>query len=350
MQMNGCKIPQWISIFLCWLVMSGASPAANAGSAGLGKPLVLAVEFNTHAASAYVAKARGVYQAQGLQIRTFDSYVTGMALAAAMTRGDVDAAYICLVPAISAYANGGVRLKVVSGTHLYGYGVVVDPHKIKMPQDLQKPGIRIGCVREGNAADMILQKAISDYRLDKAKILDEIRRMNPPEQIMALQMGQLDAAVMPEHYTSVAVAQGFKALFSARDLWPDMQGSVLVVSERLLESSPDIVWSLVKVNRQTTRWINDHPREAAVIVADALQVDGSMDRLSPVFPARQASLAGRLAISPDVVLASLTRGLEVTTSVEPLQVQKTIDYMAGLGLIRTRFDAQTILKLNWPEP
>ena len=348
------KLLRLILFFLCWIAASGISTAANAGNAErnvrTGKPLVLAVEFNTHAASAYVAKSRGLYQAEGLQIKTFDSYVTGMALAAALTRGDVDAAYICLVPAISAYANGGVRLKVVSGTHHYGYAVVVDPNKIKTPQDLQKPGIRIGCVREGNTADLVFQKAIGDYRLDKAAVLDKIRRMNPPEQVLALQMGRLDAAVMPEHYTSIAVAQGFQTLVGVRDLWPGMQGSVLVVSERLLESSPEIVQSLVKVNRQATRWINAHPQEAAVIVADALQVDGSMSKFSPVFPAKQASLAGKLTISPDIVLASLTRGLEVTTSVEPIQVQRMIDYMVALGLIRSRFDAQTILKLNWPEP
>jgi len=344
------KLLRLIPFFLSWLAAGGILTVATSGYAErnvrTGKPLVLAVEFNTHAASAYVAKSRGLYQAEGLQIKTFDSYITGMALAAALTRGDVDAAYICLVPAISAYANGGVRLKVVSGTHHYGYAVVVDPKKIKTPQDLQKPGIRIGCVREGNVADMLFQKAIADYRLDKTVILDKVRRMNPPEQVLALQMGRLDAAVMPEHYPSIAVAQGFKILFGARDLWPGMQGSVLVASERLLESSPEIVRSLVKINREATRWINAHPKEAAVIVADALQVGGNK---FPVFPAKQASLAGKLTISPDIVLASLTRGLEVTTSVEPIQVQRTIDYMVTVGYIRSSFDAGKILKLDWPE-
>jgi NitT/TauT family transport system substrate-binding protein len=351
--MNGGKILKGIGIFLCWMILSGISSAANAGSAGRsvlpGKPLVLAVEFNTHAAAAYVAKSRGFYRAEGLQIKTFDSYASGMALAAALARKDVDAAYVCLVPAISAYANGGVRLKVVSGTHLYGYAIVVDPNKIKTPQDLQKPGIRIGCVREGNPADLVFQKAVSDYRLDKAGIWKKIRRMDPPEQILALQMGRLDAAVMPEHYPSVAVAQGFRVLFSARDIWPEMQGSVLVVSERLIESSPEIVGSLVKVNRQATRWIKTHPKEAAVIVADALQVAGNSSKLSRVSLPSQASLAGRLTISPEVALASLTRGLEITEDVDPIQVQRTIDYMSALGMIRSRFDSKMILKLDWPE-
>jgi NitT/TauT family transport system substrate-binding protein len=163
-------------------------------------------------------------------------------------------------------------------------------------------------------------------------------------------MGQLDAAVMPEHYPSIAVAQGFKVLFSSRDVWPDMHGSTLVVSEKLLESSPEIVRSLVKVNREATRWIHAHPKEAAVIVANVLQADGGMGKLSPVFPAKEASLAGKLTISPDVTLASITRGLDITTKIDPQQVQKTIDFMYSQGLLRNRFEAQKILKLDWPKP
>jgi NitT/TauT family transport system substrate-binding protein len=344
----------WLGgIVLCWFILAAESvPAAGGGkgaaNGGAGKPLVVAVEFNTHASAAYVARARGLYEAEGLRIKTFDSYVTGMALAAALTRGDVDAAYICLAPAISAHANGGVALKVVSGTHHYGYAVVADPKKVKTPRDLEKPGMRIGCVREGNAADVFFEKGISRYGLNRSAVMKNVRRMNPPEQILALKTGRLDAAVMPEHYPSIAVAQGYKVVFSARDVWPDMQGSVLAVSDRLLESHPEMVKSLVRVNRLATRWINDHPREAAAIVFDALNVAGQIDGASAVYPAPQARLAGKISLSPEVVLSSITQGVQITADVDPVQVQKTIDTMAELGLIRGRFDARGILKLEWP--
>ncbi len=42
--------------------------------------------------------------------------MTGMALASAMARGDIEVAYICLVPAINVYANAEVPLKIVAGT------------------------------------------------------------------------------------------------------------------------------------------------------------------------------------------------------------------------------------------
>jgi hypothetical protein len=41
--------------------------------------------------------------------------------------------------------------------------------------------------------------------------------------------------------------------------------------------------------------------------------------------------------------------LEITEDVDPIQVQRTIDYMSALGMIRSRFDSKMILKLDWPE-
>ena len=305
-----------------------------------GKPVVLAVEFNSHAACAHVARSKGWYEAAGIAIQAFDSYVTGMSLAAALTRGDVDAAYICLIPAICAYANGHVPLKVVTGTHHYGYAVVVNPEKVSTPADLEKPGIRIGCAREGSPTDAILHKTIQAYGLDAQKVMGNLRRMNPPKQLLALKMGQLDVAVMPEQYPSMARKDGFSILVSARDLWPGMQGSVLIVTDRFMTRYPDSVSRLVRVTRQSTEWINAHPEAAATIVSGVLQVTGNR-----IFPARAAALAGEQDVSPEAVLTSLTEELVCTTQVEPHQVQQTIDFMAELGYIPQRFDAAEILAL-----
>ncbi|MBW2739726.1 MAG: hypothetical protein JRE64_12960, partial [Deltaproteobacteria bacterium] len=70
--------------------------------AGAGKKAIgMAVEFVDHAASAHIAKNKGWFKAEGLNITSFDNYITGMALAAALTRGDINVAYVCLIPAIS---------------------------------------------------------------------------------------------------------------------------------------------------------------------------------------------------------------------------------------------------------
>ena len=133
----------------------------------------MAVEFNDHAACAHVAKEKGWYKEEGLNFTAYESYATGIRLASALARGDIQVAYICLSPAILAYSRG-VPIKIVAGTHKYGYGLVVSPG-ITNISDLT--GKTIGCVREGAPADLLLNRMIEEYHLKDVKI----RRMNPSE-------------------------------------------------------------------------------------------------------------------------------------------------------------------------
>jgi NitT/TauT family transport system substrate-binding protein len=84
------------------------------------KPIRIAVEFTTHSACAHIANQKGWYKKEGLTISSYENFITGMALAAALARGDIDAAYICLIPAINAKANANMPIKIVAGIHKYG--------------------------------------------------------------------------------------------------------------------------------------------------------------------------------------------------------------------------------------
>jgi len=303
----------------------------------------MAVEFMDHAACAYISQDKGWFEAEGLKLATYESYVTGMALASALARGDIEVAYICLVPAINAYANAGVLIKIVAGTHKHGYGLVVNPNKIKTVKDLEKPDIRLGCVREGGAVDVLLHKTIDKYHLNEGKILNKIQRMNPPKQVLAIKMGQLDAAFLPEQWSTMAEEFGFKMLLMSQDIWPEMQGSVLVVKEDLINNHPEVVRKLVKVSQKATDWGNQHPDEAAEVMARQLGTIGGKK-----FPAKAAEVAVKLEITPQVLVRSMAR-LEYTTAIDPEVVQETIDYLAELGYIKSSFNAEDILDLRFIE-
>ncbi|MEA3375616.1 MAG: ABC transporter substrate-binding protein [Chloroflexota bacterium] len=301
----------------------------------------MAVEFMDHAAAAYIAQDKGWFEEEGLNLSAYESYVTGMALASALARGDVEVAYMCLVPAINAYANAGVPIRIVAGTHRYGYGLVVNPDKIEAVEDLGKRDIRIGCVREGGAVDVLLQKTIDKYGLDRDEILSRVQRMNPPKQILAIQAGQLDAAFLPEQWATMAEDLGFRMLLTSQDVWPEMQGSVLVVKEELIDQHTEVVRRLVRTSQRATDWINQHPDEAAVIMARQLSVTGQT-----VLPAEAAEVAARFEITPEVLLRSMGR-LEYTTAIDAKMVQEVIDYMAEIGYIRSSFRAEDILDLRF---
>jgi len=305
------------------------------------KRIGMAVEFTDHAACAYIAQDKGWFKEEGVRFSAYKSYVTGMALASALARGDIQVAYVCLVPAINTYANAKIPVKVIAGTHRYGYGLVVNPEKIKAVKDMEKSGIRIGCVREGGAVDTLLHKTIDKYNLNEDKILHRVQRMNPPKQVLAIKMGQVDACFLPEQWATMAEDLGFRMLLTSQDVWPGMQGSVLVVKEKLIKKDPEIVRRLVKVTQRATDWVNQHPDEAATIIAGQLSVTGKK-----ILPAKAAGVAAKLEITPEVLLRSMGR-LEYTTSINPGTVQEMIDYIQHLGYIKKAFKAEDILGLRF---
>ena len=304
----------------------------------------MAVEFMDHAACAYISQDKGWFEEEGLSITIYESYETGMALASALARGDIQVAYMCLIPAINVYANAKVPIKIVAGTHKYGYGLVVNPEKIKNVKDLEEPGIRVGCVSEGGAVDVLLHRTIDKYNLDEKKILNNIQRMNPPKQVLTIKTGQLDAAFLPEQWATMAEDLGFKMLLMSQDIWPEMQGSVLVVKEELIRDHPEVIEKLVKISQKATDWINQHPQEAAEIVARQLQEAGGS-----LFPVEITDIIAKTEITPEVLLRSMNR-LEYTTDIDPVVVQEAIDYAAQLGYIKSSFKAEDILDLSFIKP
>jgi NitT/TauT family transport system substrate-binding protein len=315
----------------------GVERTANPGSVPIG----MAVEFMDHAACAYVAQDKGWFKKKGLTLSTYESYATGMALASAMARGDIQVAYICLVPAINVFANAKVPIKIVAGTHKYGYGLVVNPNKIKTVKDLENPSLRIGCVREGGAVDVLFRKVIDTYRLDQSKLVHTIRRMNPPKLVLAIKMGQLDAAFLPEQWATMAEDSGMHMLLTSKDVWPRMQGSVLVVKESLLKEHPDVVKKLVTVTQEATDWINHYPHEAAVILTKYLSASGGT-----IIPAQTTNIIAQLDSTPEVLSRSMKR-LDYSIDIDLQVVQETIDYMVQLGYIKQHFKAADIVDLSW---
>ncbi|MGB3460007.1 MAG: ABC transporter substrate-binding protein [Halobacteriota archaeon] len=270
----------------------------------------MAVEFNDHAACAHVAKEKGWYKAEGLNFTAYESYATGIRLASALARGDIQVAYICLSPAILAYSRG-VPIKIVAGTHKYGYGLVVSP-SITNVSDLE--GKTIGCVREGAPADLLLNRMIEEYKLKDVKI----RRMNPLKQVVALETGRIDAAILPEHHATVAESKGFHMVIKSQDLWPDMQGSVLVVKTDLIENDPETVRKLVWVTQKATNWLNANPDPTTIILANVLDTE------------------------PEVINRSMSR-LNYTTDIDAESVQEIIDCMVRQGYIEEGLSANEIL-------
>jgi len=313
--------------FLILIPISGCVPEEKAS-------IGMAVEFNNHAASAYVAHAKGWFEEGELGLLpVFQIYESGAVIAAAFARGDIQIGYIGLTGAIMAYARG-VPVKVVAGIHRYGYGLVVSPD-LKEVEDLQNK--TVGSLREGTVTDLLFNLMISKYRLEDVTIL----RMTPSEEVIGLITGELDAALIPEQHATMAESRGFPMLIRSQDLWSGMQGDVLVVRAELIRNNPALVERLVKVTQRATAWVNEYPDEAAEIMAEQLQVAGEK-----MFLNKEAESTMNLEVTPKIISRSMDR-IEYSTDINPEVVQDTIDYMVELGYIKSGFNAEDILDLRY---
>ncbi|MGC8907907.1 MAG: ABC transporter substrate-binding protein [Desulfomonilaceae bacterium] len=314
--------------------------AVSATSADQAETINIAVEFNDHAASAYVARHKGWFRDADLDVR-FYNYVTGMALAAALGRGQIHAAYMCLLPAINAKANAGTPIRIVAGTHQYGYGLAVNEAKVKGIKDLEREDVRIGCVQVGSPSDAFLLRIIELYGLEPSRVLKKVQRMAPPMQIAAIKAGMLDAIILPEHWPAIAEQAGFKTLLTAEDVWPGMQGSVLAVMDQLIKTRPDAVRKLVAITFRATRWIEENPHQAAELMAAELQVAGEN-----FFPVELAKPVSQLLVTPETMLRSMER-LKYTNGVELAAVQEQIDFARRHGYIRQPLNASDMVDLSF---
>jgi len=302
--------------------------------------LNVAVEYTDHAAAFYFSRGKNLFQNAGLNIKDVKVYASGVGVAAAFTKGGFDAGYMCLVPAIFTYANGGVPIKIIAGTHKNGYGLVVNSAKIKDLHDLELSGVKIANGPKGTVTDFLQMILMQKENLNSEKILANTVRMNAAKQLMALRNGKVDAVFVPEHFATVAASfPGMKMLIGSEDIWPDMQGSVLVVTDDLLQNYAETVEKLREINKKSINLMNENPQEAAEIVAQNLNINQSMVKEEMKSP--QANLE----ITAELAAESMDR-LKNTPDINLQEVQAVIDKMYVFGYITKSFDAKEIMAVN----
>ncbi|MCG0279004.1 MAG: ABC transporter substrate-binding protein [Thermanaeromonas sp.] len=331
-----------IAFILVLTLIAGLAPFQGCASQnvkeGEGRvPLSVAVEYTVHAAPFYVAKEKGWFEENQLEVKSFNVYATGVALASALTKGGIDLAYICLVPALTAYANGGVPLKIVAGTHKNGYGLVVNTSKIKEFKDLEKEEVKIATMQPGATTDLLFNLLIKQKGLDQEKVLSHTVRMNPAKQLLALRSGKVDAIFAPEHFATLAAQlSGMKILAKSQDIWPNMQGSVLIVTDNFLKEHPGAVKKLISLNKRATEFINSHGEETANIVAQ------SLNQYQNTVKEEMSSPEADISVTPVVVKESMSN-LDYSPDLDAQEIQKIIDLMYSYGYLKKQIKAEEVL-------
>ncbi len=271
----------------------------------------LGVEFNAHATPFYVLLEKESFREGGINVTNLLFFRTGMELAAAVARKDIVAGQACLGPIIM-MVDKGVPVKIVSKIHDGGFALVVNSSKIKDLKDLN--GQVVYTPGPGTQAYFLALKIQDKYNVS----FSEIKSLPPQEILAGLIGGSIVAAILPKPYPEVAESLGLKILLESIDVWPDMPGSYIFVTKEYFEKNSDIIKQIVELVKSEVHIISKNVSYAA------------------------KSIAKWLGISEDIAIKAI-QSIEWNTEIDIRQIQEYIDFVYSKGLIKERYDANTLV-------
>ncbi|MFD5014309.1 ABC transporter substrate-binding protein [Streptomyces chartreusis] len=203
----------------------------------------------------------------------WQDYATGAPITAQMTAGKIDIGSMGDFPLLINAARGKqlnrpTRLVSVTGYNLRGAlnTVVTAPQsKLGSLKDLKG---RTVSTSVGSAADGTLVRALQEAGLDPD---EDIRKLNqqPSVGASALQAGSADALSQFVAWPGLLAFQGrAKALYDGAELnLPTFHG--VTVRKDFAEQRPKVLDAFLAAQIDATRYLNDHPVQAAEKVAEA---------------------------------------------------------------------------------
>ena len=264
-------------------VIAALAVAAAAGAAAAALPswtggdgVAVAYFPNVGHAIPIVAFADGAPQAEP---RVFDS---GPQAVEALFAGSVQMAYVGPGPALTAFANSGGDITILSGAAAGGASMVARPgaygDAAALAESCPGPGCaeafdgrRVAAPQMGNTQDVSLRHLVGSYGLQTAERGGSVTVHNVanPDIYTLFAKGEIDAAWVPEPWATVLVRDlGGVRLFDESEAWPGQRfASVLLVADaRFARDNPEAVAAWLEAHAEAERAVREDPDRAARVV------------------------------------------------------------------------------------
>lgn len=182
----------------------------------------------------------------------------------AMLAGDLDVAYVGTAPPITAISQG-LDAKIVAAVNINGSNLVLKPGtEYSGPQSLK--GLNIATFPPGSIQDIVIKKWLNDSGVDISKVI--LKAMGPGDAVTAITAGKVDGVFLPQPSPAIIEDEGKgKSVVASGEMWPNHACCSLVVSGKLIKENPELVKQIIRIHNNATKYINDHPDEAAEIYA-----------------------------------------------------------------------------------
>jgi NitT/TauT family transport system substrate-binding protein len=211
----------------------------------------------------YLAQQKGLYQAQGLEVKLVELNSLGD-VRRAMERAQIDVMASTLVEVIVASQYLKEALKIVAVTDASnGADVMLVPNEgqVKSVKDLA--GKRLGM--EGGTVDLLVSyKALQSVGLE-LKDLD-IVGASQDDLVVEMESGRLDAMQTYPPYSIKLLSTGqYRAIFDTRQISGEII-DVISVNQKVFESRSVELQKFLKVYFEAVDYFEKNPHESAAIM------------------------------------------------------------------------------------
>lgn len=219
-----------------------------------------------HHLALFIAIANNYFAEKGLEVELYE-YVNGPTLMQHFLAGELDFAYVGTPPALTARASGigtnNPNLPVVIGSgNVEGSALVVNPNTIKSINDLNNK--KIATPGTGTIQDVLLTIFTNANNIKLTKYPGRIADL-----VLQYGKGEIDGFIGWEPYPSLAIYQyNASVLLTSHDIMPNHQCCVLVTTEKIFSTRPDLVAKVLSVHNAAIDFILNNPIAAKNIAVN----------------------------------------------------------------------------------
>jgi aliphatic sulfonates family ABC transporter substrate-binding protein len=289
------------------------NPPASEGE----KPVKIRFAVQAAHIQPFVAEKLGYFKDEGLDVElVIFSY--GPPIIEAFTSRNVDLGTVGDLPAYSGIGNGiDIKIVAIYGTSDTYTGIVVrDAANIRSFSDLKGKKVSVGF---GSNNQPLLYQYLELGKLTENDV--EIINLSFGDGVSSILAGRIDATVVSEPFLSQAIQGGGVSLFATTEGIRLFVSPVIARGE-FTNAYPQQTAKFLRALDRAGKWANEHPDEAAKIVADTN--DGNVEALKLGIIKRQLNLAvtperyEALVFGADVALkyGLLTQKIDVPAHVD----------------------------------
>jgi NitT/TauT family transport system substrate-binding protein len=235
--------------------------------------------------------------------------------------GRLDATFM-IAPLAMKLREQGLKVKIAYLGHRDGSTVMVR-HDLPARTLKDLEGRTFALPSKYSNQNLVIRKLMKDEGVDPAQI--RFVEMPPPDMPGALASKAIDAYFIGEPHAARAELDGSgRVLYHAKDIWPGFISCVLVVTEKLIDTRPEVVRDLVRGIAESGEWAERHRTEAAALVAPYFRQDEKLIRYVLTQPPDRVSYR-MLTPGDDEMQRIADMGLEAGILERRLDVKDLLD-------------------------